>query len=221
MNYKGSKEFKANEKPSVINFIWNIIKGHRIAILFISVAGIIDCFGNFAMGPIFVKQIIKAASEYTGARSEILSALITPIFILLTVWLASDVLNRIASWWFNTKIEPTIDAKIKLTFLSRMMKNSYEFFIIRDKNVSFIFASIVGSIFVLNHHEAIRFNTSEASHTVNNMNIGVIKAESISLLAPVYSLAAFIICLTKIGPIAKFPKQSIIPATDINKIAIR
>ena len=129
MNYNGSKEFKADEKPSVINFIWNIIKGHRIAILFISVAGIIDCFGNFAMGPIFVKQIIKAASEYTGVRSEILSALMTPIFILLTVWLASDVLNRIASWWFNTKIEPTIDAKIKLTFLSRMMKNSYEFFV--------------------------------------------------------------------------------------------
>ena len=129
ISYKGSKDFKANEKPSVVNFIWHIIKGHRIALILIATICTVDCFANFALGPIFVKQIIKVASEYTGAKSEILNVLMSPILVMLTIWGLADVFNRISSWFFNVKIDPTIDAKIKLTFLSRMMKNSYEFFV--------------------------------------------------------------------------------------------
>ena len=129
MNYTGSKDFKQGEIPSIVNFIWNIIKGQRIVIFFISIIGIIDCLSNFAMGPIFVKAIIKTANEYTGVRSEVLNVLMFPIIVMLSIWLIADVLNRVCAWIFNTKVEPTIDAKIKLTFLSRMMKNSYEFFV--------------------------------------------------------------------------------------------
>ncbi len=129
MTYKGSRDFKAGEKPSVVRFIWDIIKGHRIALLLISFAGIADCLSNFAMGPIFVKAIIKTASEYTGAREQILDILLTPIIIMLSIWFIADVLQRTAGFVYNTIIDPTIDAKLKLTFLSRIMKNSYEFFV--------------------------------------------------------------------------------------------
>ena len=129
MNYSGSKEFKVNEIPSVISFIWSIIRGHRIALFLISLAGIIDCLSNFALGPAFVKAIIKIADGYTGPRSEVLSAMMTPIIAVLTIWCSGDILQRLAGWVYNTKIDPTIDAKLKLTFLSRVMKNSYEFFV--------------------------------------------------------------------------------------------
>ena len=129
MNYKGSKEFKAGEKPSVVKFIWSIIKGHRISLILISLIGVADCLSNFAMGPVFVKAIIRTANEYTGAREEILKILITPITIMLVIWGTTDTLQRIAGWVYNTKIDPTIDSKLKLTFLSRIMKNSYEFFV--------------------------------------------------------------------------------------------
>ena len=129
MNYNGSKDFKEGEKASVLDFIWNISKGHRFALIVISLIGTLDCLSNFAMGPIFVKAIIKTANEYTGNRSEILSVLMIPIVVMLSIWFFADLLNRIAAWIFNTKIDPTIDAKLKLTFLSRMMKNSYEFFL--------------------------------------------------------------------------------------------
>ena len=129
MNYTGSKDFRANEKPSVVNFIWNIIKGQRIALLLISLICVIDCCSNFALGPIFTKIIVKTATEYTGLRENVLSVLIKPITLLLSVWLFADIFNRIGSWVFNTKIDPIIDAKLKLTFLSRMMRNSYEFFV--------------------------------------------------------------------------------------------
>ena len=129
MNYTGSNDFKSNEKISVWKFIWNILKGQRIVVAIIGVIATIDCFSNFALGPIFVKAIIKSANEYTGARSNVLSYLMTPIVVMLLIWFLADVFNRVGSWIFNTKIEPVIDSKLKMTFLSRMMKNSYEFFV--------------------------------------------------------------------------------------------
>ena len=129
MNYTGSKDFKANEKPSVINFIWHILKGQRLLVLFIALIATVDCFSNFAVGPIFVKSIIKTATEYTGARSQVMTAMMAPIVVLLLVWFFADVFNRIGAWIYNTKIDPLIGSKITMTFLSRMMKNSYEFFV--------------------------------------------------------------------------------------------
>ena len=128
VGYSSSLKEKNNYYVSIFGFIWSILKGYRFAIIVIALFGIIDTLVDFSFGPLFTKIVVKSVDTYTGPRGEIMSVLLKPLCLIIFVWFTSDVLIRCASWYYNTKLDPTIDARIKMTFLNRVSKNSYEFF---------------------------------------------------------------------------------------------
>lgn len=128
VGYSSSLKEKNNYYISILGFIWSILKGYRVAIIVVMLMGILDNLVDFSFAPFFTKIIVKSVDGYVGPRNEVMSVLFKPLCLLVFIWFTSDVLIRCASWFYNTKLEPTIDAKIKMTFLNRVSKNSYEFF---------------------------------------------------------------------------------------------
>ena len=116
------------EHISVAMFVKMILRGSWICIIFTTIAGVFSDFTDFAYAPIISQWFVRVLENYTGSRMELVNTLIIPIIIVLLAWIIPDTIGRIASYYYAKKIEPTIDAKLKITFLNRTMQNSYEFF---------------------------------------------------------------------------------------------
>ena len=119
---------QTNNHISVVKFIQMILKGSWLGIIFVTFAATLSDFIDFAYGPVVSQWLVRTLENFTGEKNELLNVLIKPIIIALLMWIIPDLIWRGGSWLYSKKIEPTMDAKIKITFLDRTMKNSYEFF---------------------------------------------------------------------------------------------
>ena len=119
---------QTNNHISVVKFIQMILKGSWLDIIFVTFAATLSDFIDFAYGPVISQWLVRTLENFTGEKNELLNVLIKPIIIALLIWIIPDLIWRSGSWLYSKKIDPTMDAKIKITFLDRTMKNSYEFF---------------------------------------------------------------------------------------------
>ena len=54
---------------------------------------------------------------------------------------------RIASWYYSKTFEPRLDAKIKITYLNRIVKNSYEY--LTEKATGYVMSSLYKILFAI------------------------------------------------------------------------
>ena len=128
MSYESSVSFP-QEKFSFFKFVKAVLKDCKKGLFFVMCAAVFGTLMDYSYAPIFSKWLISIIENNTGTRSEIAVAIIFPVGFMLTFWLLADVIWRFASWYYSKYFEPTLDAKIKITFLNRILKNSYEFFV--------------------------------------------------------------------------------------------
>lgn len=128
MSYESSVSFP-QEKFSFFKFVKAVLKDCKKGLFFVMCAAVFSTLMDYSYAPIFSKWLISIIENNTGTRSEIAVAIIFPVGFMLTFWLLADVIWRFASWYYSKYFEPTLDAKIKITFLNRILKNSYEFFV--------------------------------------------------------------------------------------------
>lgn len=128
MSYESSVQFP-KENLSFLQFAVAITKGMRKGFFFVMFAAVLSTFMDFSYAPIFSKWLISILENYKGSRDEIFSVVMVPFVVMMIFWLSADIIWRFASWYYSKYFDPTIDAKIKITFTNRILKNSYEFFV--------------------------------------------------------------------------------------------
>ena len=128
MSYESSVSFP-QEKFSFFKFVKAVLKDCKKGLFFVMCAAVFGTLMDYSYAPIFSKWLISIIENHTGTRSEIAVAILFPVGFMLTFWLLADVIWRFASWYYSKYFDPTLDAKIKITFLNRILKNSYEFFV--------------------------------------------------------------------------------------------
>ena len=127
MSYETSMA-EAKNNISAIFFIKIILKGSWHLVIFGIISGICCDFTDFAYAPIVSQWFVRTLENYTGTRVELVNTLMIPIIVILFAWIIPDIIGRIMSFYYVKILEPTIDAKLKIFYLNRTMKNSYEFF---------------------------------------------------------------------------------------------
>ena len=145
-SYQTSVE-KYKEKITVMQFLRMLLKGSYIGIFFVTLTAIISSFFDFAYGPIFAQWFVRVLQNYTGPRSEVLSVLLIPLIVMVLTWVVPDLLWRIASWYYSKTFEPRLDAKIKITYLNRIVKNSYEY--LTEKATGYVMSSLYKILFAI------------------------------------------------------------------------
>jgi ABC-type multidrug transport system fused ATPase/permease subunit len=124
--------YHKNENITLFGFISSILKGLRLLMFFYGLSGILVCVVDFSIAPIFSRVVVKAVENYTGPRDEIWGAIKWPFIMMFSIWVFNDIQARIFGWLYASKIEPTLDAKIKMFYIQRVMKNSYEYFLTEE-----------------------------------------------------------------------------------------
>ena len=128
MSYESSVKFP-QDNLSFLNFALSITKGMRVGFFCVMFAAVFSTFMDYSYAPIFSKWLISILENYTGSRQEIFSVVMVPFVAMMVFWISADIIWRFASWYYSKHFEPTMDAKIKITFTNRILKNSYEFFV--------------------------------------------------------------------------------------------
>ena len=121
-----------NDNLGFLQFVFSIMNGMKLGFFLTMLAAIVSVAMDYAYGPIFAQWFVRVLENYNGPRSEVMSVVLRPFIIMMILWISGDVIWRTASWYYSKKFEPTLDAKIKVSFLDRIMRNSYEFFITNE-----------------------------------------------------------------------------------------
>ena len=91
VGYSSSLKAKNNYYISIFGFIWSILKHYRVAIILITLCGIVDSLVDFSFGPLFTKIIVKSVENYTGPRGEIMSVLLRPLCLIIFIWFTKSL----------------------------------------------------------------------------------------------------------------------------------
>ena len=126
IGYKTSLSRSA-KKMSVSKFLWAMIKDVKWRIFAVLVAYSISTTIDWTLGPIFAKSYTSIISNYTGARADIMDAVWLPITLYLGFWIGTDLLHRIAGWFYAQNIIPTFCGRVITSSFNRIISNSYEF----------------------------------------------------------------------------------------------
>ena len=104
-----------------------MIKDIKWQMLLVFVIYSISTTVDYMFGPIFAKYYTAIISNYTGERSEIMSVMWVPITIYLAIWIGSDMLHRLAGWFYTRNLVPAFCGRIIASSFNRIISNSYEF----------------------------------------------------------------------------------------------
>ena len=126
MGYKTSLS-RGAKKLSVSKFLWAMIKDVKWKIFAVLAIYSFSTTTDYMFGPIFAKYYTAIISNYTGERSEIMSVMWLPITIYLAIWIGSDMLHRMAGWFYANNVIPSFCGRIITSSFDRIINNSYEF----------------------------------------------------------------------------------------------
>lgn len=130
-SYQTSLKFP-NDNLGFLQFVLSIMNGMKLGFFLTMLAAIVSVAMDYAYGPIFAQWFVRVLENYNGPRSEVMNVVLRPFIVMMILWISGDVIWRAGSWYYSKKFEPTLDAKIKISFLDRVMRNSYEFFITNE-----------------------------------------------------------------------------------------
>lgn len=127
-----SKEYKTSlqndkQEMSFWYFIISILKGSRIQYILVIIAFSFGSLVDWSFMSCFSRWIIGTLENNLGTNAEIAKLLIVPIIAMTGLCIVQEIVCRTSDWYCSKTFEPTIDAKIKISYLSRTMENSYEY----------------------------------------------------------------------------------------------
>lgn len=130
---------------SFLYFINSILKGCRVKYIIVALAVTFGSLVDWSFMAFFSKWIVGILENSKGTNAEIVKLLIVPIVAMTSLCIIQQLAYRISSWYYNKTFEPTIDAKIKISYLSRTMENSYEY--LTQTSTGFLSSSLTKILF--------------------------------------------------------------------------
>ena len=125
-DYRTSLENDKKEM-SFLYFINSILKGSRIKYILVIIAFTFGALVDWSFMAFFSKWIVGILENSKGTNAEIVKLLIVPVVAMTGLCIIQEIVCRTSDWYCSKTFEPTIDAKIKISYLSRTMENSYEY----------------------------------------------------------------------------------------------
>ena len=122
MGYKTSLS-RGAKKLSVSKFLWAMIKDVKWRIFAVLVAYSISTTIDWTLGPIFAKSYTSILSNYTGARADIMDAVWLPITLYLGFWIGTDLLHRVAGWFYARNVIPAFCGRVITSSFNRIISN--------------------------------------------------------------------------------------------------
>ncbi len=112
---------------SVLQMMNALLKGCKIGYVAFIVVAIVGMLIDWSYSAIFTKWLVEIVEKSNGQHIEIVN-IVGALCFFGFIWMFGDAIFRVGSWYYAKVLEPMIDAKIKITYLDRTMKNSYEYF---------------------------------------------------------------------------------------------
>ena len=112
---------------TVLQMMNALLKGCKIGYVAFIVVAIVGMLIDWGYSAVFTKWLVEIVEKSGGKHIEVVS-LVGALCFFGSMWMFGDAIFRVGSWYYAKVLEPMIDAKIKITYLDRTMKNSYEYF---------------------------------------------------------------------------------------------
>ena len=145
-----SKDYKTslqNDKStmSFLYFINSILKGWRVKYAIVTLAFTFGALVDWSFMSFFSRWIVSILENSKGTNAEIVKLLIMPVVAMTSLCIIQEIVCRTSDWYYGKTFEPTIDAKIKISYLSRTMENSYEY--LTQTSTGFLSSSLTKILF--------------------------------------------------------------------------
>ena len=145
-----SKDYKTsleNDKKamSFLYFINSILKGWRVKYIIVTLAFTFGALVDWSFMSFFSRWIVGILENSKGTNAEIVKLLIAPVVAMTGLCTIQEIVCRTSCWYYNKTFEPTIDARIKISYLSRTMENSYEY--LTQTSTGFLSSSLTKILF--------------------------------------------------------------------------
>ena len=112
---------------SFLYFINSILKGWRAKYIIVTLAFTFGALVDWSFMSFFSRWIVSILENSKGTNAEIVKLLVMPVITMTSLCIIQEIIYRTSSWYCGKTFEPTIDAKIKISYLLRTMENSYEY----------------------------------------------------------------------------------------------
>ena len=130
---------------SFLYFINSILKGWRTKYAIVTIAFTFGSLIDWSFMSFFSRWIVSILENSKGTNAEIVKLLIVPIVAMTGLCIIQDTVCRTSSWYYGKTFEPSIDARIKISYLSRTMENSYEY--LTQTSTGFLSSSLTKILF--------------------------------------------------------------------------
>ena len=142
--YTTSIENDKKEMP-FLYFINSILKGWRVKYAIVTFAFTFGALVDWSFMSFFSRWIVSILENSKGTNAEIVKLLVMPVITMTSLCIIQEIIYRISGWYYGKTLEPTIDAKIKISYLSRTMENSYEY--LTQTSTGFLSSSLTKILF--------------------------------------------------------------------------
>ena len=130
---------------SFLYFINSILKGWRVKYAIVTLAFAFGSLIDWSFISFFSRWVVSILENSKGTNAEIVKLLIVPVVATTSLCIIQEIVCRTSCWYFDKTFEPTIDAKIKTSYLSRTMENSYEY--LTQTSTGFLSSSLTKILF--------------------------------------------------------------------------
>ena len=130
---------------SFLYFINSILKGCRVKYIIVTLAFTFGALVDWSFMSFFSRWIVGILESSKGTNAEIVKLLIVPIVAMTSLCIVQEIVCRTSDWYYVKTFEPTVDAKIKISYLSRTMENSYEY--LTQTSTGFLSSSLTKILF--------------------------------------------------------------------------
>ena len=130
---------------SFLYFINSILKGWRVKYAIVTFAFTFGALVDWSFMSFFSRWIVGILENSKGTNAEIVKLLVMPVITMTSLCIIQEIIYRINGWYYGKTFEPTIDAKIKISYLSRAIENSYEY--LTQTSTGFLSSSLTKILF--------------------------------------------------------------------------
>ena len=130
---------------SFLYFINSILKGWRAKYIIVTFAFTFGVLVDWSFISFFSRWVVSILENNKGANAEIVKLLIVPVVATTSLCIIQEIVCRTSCWYYGKTFEPTIDARIKISYLSRTMENSYEY--LTQTSTGFLSSSLTKILF--------------------------------------------------------------------------
>ena len=133
------------KEMSFLYFINSILKGWRAKYIIVTLAFTFGVLVDWSFISFFSRWVVSILENNKGANAEIAKLLIVPVVATTSLCIIQEIVCRTSCWYYGKTFEPTIDARIKISYLSRTMENSYEY--LTQTSTGFLSSSLTKILF--------------------------------------------------------------------------